>query len=195
MSMSKSAASDQMKTQALEFLRELQRSGMLESMVSSVQQEAAQMPFGAMTDGAKRRCPEGSNISEEEDFQHVASSEEIPPSYPSSELHPSVFHMGTEKSGHSSKVSLPVGVDSLEEWGRTVCELPKVKEMSCSYHELTLQAEKGDVQMSKYLSWIRTYKGPSSRTVDFKNYLLAYDSCASEPKTYFPGTMEVRRLK
>ena len=64
MSMSKSAASDQVKTQALEFLRDLQRSGMLESMVSSVQQEAAQMPIGAMTDGAKRRCPEsGGRIS------------------------------------------------------------------------------------------------------------------------------------
>ena len=195
MSMSKSAASDQVKTQALEFLRDLQRSGMLESMVSSVQQEAAQMPIGAMTDGAKRRCPESPNIYEEEEFQHVASSEEMPPSVPGSELHPSVFHMETNKSGYSSKVSLPVGVDSLEEWGRTICELPKVKEMSCSYHELTLQAEKGDIQMSKYLSWIRTYKGPSSRTVDFKNYLLAYDSCASESKTYFPGTMEVRRLK
>ena len=106
-----------------------------------------------------------------------------------------MFRLETKESGYSSKVFLPVGADSLEEWGRTICELPKVKEMSCSYHELTLQAEKGDIQMSKYLSWIRTYKGPSSRTVDFENYLLAYDSCASESKTYFPGTMEVRRLK
>ena len=119
MSMSKSAASDQMKTQALEFLRDLQRSGMLESMVSSVQQEAAQMPIGAMTDGAKRRCPESSNVYEEEEFQHVASSKEVPPSFPGSEIHPPMFPMETYKSGHSSKVSLPVGVDSLEEWGRT----------------------------------------------------------------------------
>ena len=147
------------------------------------------MPIGAMTDGAKRRCPESSNISEEEEFQHVASSEEMPPSLPGSELRPTVFHLETKQSGYSSKVFLPVGVDSLEEWGRTICELPKVKGMSCSYHELTLQAEKGDVQMSKYLSWIRTYKGPSSQTLDFKNYLLAYDSSASEPKTNLEGNI------
>ena len=71
-----------MKTQALEFLRELQRGGMLESMVSSVQQEAAQMPLGAMTDGAKRRLPDGPDL--EEEFQHAAS-DEMPPSLPGSE--------------------------------------------------------------------------------------------------------------
>jgi hypothetical protein len=98
------------------------------------------MPIGAMTDGAKRRCPESSNISEEEEFQHVASSEEMPPSFPGSELRPTVFRLETKESGYSSKVFLPVGADSLEEWGRTICELPKVKGMSCSYHELTLQA-------------------------------------------------------
>ena len=57
-----------MKTQALEFLRELQRGGMLESMVSSVQQEAAQMPLGAMTNGAQRRLPDGPDLENDGGF-------------------------------------------------------------------------------------------------------------------------------
>ena len=97
--------------------------------------------------------------------------------------------MGTSEGVDASKIPLP------EEWGRTVCELPEVKDLSRSYHELRLDSENGDVQLSKYLSWIRAYKGPSSRTFGFKKYLLAWDACAAEPKTYFPGTMEVRRLK
>ena len=192
MSMSKSAASDSMKTQVLEFLRELQRDGMLESMVSSVRQEAAQMPC---------RLPDGPDLEDDEEFQHIAS-DEMPLSLPGSEgpimprqSHLKVFQMGTSEGVDASKISLPDRVSSLEEWGRTVCELPKVKNLSRSYHELRLDSENGDVQLSKYLSWIRAYKGSSSRSLDFKKYLLACDACAAVPKTYFPGTMEVRRLK
>ena len=197
--MSKSAAPEEKQTQTMELLRELQRWGMLDSMVSTVRQEATQMPVGAMTDGSKRRLSESVNWEEEEDFHHVAADGEMPPFIPGGGPPvgsvPAVFHVGGYESGQSPKISLPDGVSSLEDWGRTVCELPKVRELSCSYKELMMKAEEGDTQMSKYLSWIRSYKGPSSRTVDFKNYLLAVDSCAAEPKTYFPGTMEVRRLK
>ena len=49
-----------------------------------MRQEAAQMPLGAMTDGAKRRLPDGPDLEDDEEFQHVAS-DEMPPSLPGSE--------------------------------------------------------------------------------------------------------------
>ena len=92
-------------------------------------------------------------------------------------------------------MSLPDGVSSLEEWGRTICELPKVKELNSSYRELVKISDSGDTKMASYLNWVSNYKGPSSRTMDFKKYLLACSAYESQPKTYFPGSMEIRRLK
>ena len=200
MSMSKGAYPENKQSQAMELLREMKRTGMLDSMVQTIQQES-QLPVGAMTDGSKRRLSERS-VLDDEDFQHVSSSEEMIPSladlggpYPTDQQRPVKYQIGVEDQRQPCEVSLPDGVSSLEEWGRTICELPKVKELNSSYRELLNISDGGDTKMASYLNWVRNYKGPSSRTMDFKKYLLACSACESQPKTYFPGSMEIRRLK
>ena len=49
--------------------------------------------------------------------------------------------------------------------------------------------------MAKYLNWIKGFNGSSSRTKDFKRFLLADDAMKVGPKMYFPGTIEIRRMK
>ena len=200
MSMSKGASPENKQAQAMELLREMKRTGMLDSMVQTIQQES-QLPAGAMTDGSKRRLSERS-VLDDEDFQHVPSSEEMIPSladlggpYPTDQQRPVQYQIDVGDQRQPCKVSLPDGVSSLEEWGRTICELPKVKELNASYRELVNISDGGDTKMASYLNWVRNYKGPSSRTMDFKKYLLARLACESQPKTYFPDSMEIRRLK
>ena len=181
----------------MELLRDMQRTGMLDSMAQTVRQES-QLPVGAMTDGSKRCLPDDVPEFGEEDFQHVTSEEMLPTSmgpYPSDVQQPMIFQFGASKQRPSSGVGLPEGVESLEEWGRTICALPKVKDLAASYQELLNLSDSGDTKMASYLNWIRNYKGPSSRTLDLKKYLLACSACEPQPKAYFPGTMEIRRLK
>ena len=165
----------------LEMLRGLQKAGSLEGLVAMVQRETSQqLPIGAMTDGAKRRLE-----SDDESFQCVSPTGD---GYASS----------APLAGTAMPVDpalLPPGVKDLEEWGRTICELPKVKDLNMSYKELRLAADSGDSDKGKYLAWVRSFNGQSVRTLDFQRYLRAVDSIQAVPQTYFPGSGEVRRLK
>lgn len=144
----------------MELLRDMQRTGMLDSMAQTVRQES-QLPVGAMTDGSKRCLPNDVPEFGEEDFQHVTSEEMLPTSmgpYPSDVQQPMIFQFGASKQRPSSGVGLPEGVESLEEWGRTICELPKVKDLAASYQELLNLSDSGDTKMASYLNWIRNYR-------------------------------------
>lgn len=85
--------------------------------------------------------------------------------------------------GKASKIDLPSGVDSLEEWSRTVCELPKVAALKMTYAQLQADAEKGNQDVKNYLIFVLGYNGSSERTKDFAAYLRA--TGYNHSKSYF----------
>eukprot|EP00435_Cladocopium_sp_Y103_P015305 s272_g3.t1 len=200
MSLSKSTNAELKREQCLMFLREMKQAGMLEDLMKVVRHESScQMSSGSMTDAAKRRCPD-ETTSHDFELLHdsiESSLDSSPVGAPSLSLPvpPRSIATPINNSAGSIDTALPDGVSSMEEWGRTVCELPKVKDLGLSYRELASRAEAGDNEMAKYLNWIRGFNGSSVRTRDFKRFLLCDDALKSSPRVYFPGTNEIRRVK
>ena len=184
-------------------IQALKNVGLLDAVLERVNPSnvAASSNSGGMSDASKRRIshPDEDFIAEaaiRHDVEEAMMERAIArfngdqsPIVPGA----SSFTVVSESNGYPPE-QLPPDMDSLSEWGRTICELPKVKALKMSYAELFSKAEDGDTAMANYLDWIRNYRGPSVRTVDFGKYLVAMDEL-SGPKTYFPGSHFVRRLK
>ena len=93
-----------------------------------------------------------------------------------------------------TKESLPDGVESIEEWGETWCDLPKVAAMKISYAGLVEKAHSGQ-SMSDYLDRMLTFpKGKSAKVDDLKAYLQAIQYTKPKSTKVFPGS-DIRRLK
>ena len=93
------------------------------------------------------------------------------------------------------RVIPPEGVNSLEEWGRTICKLPKMAKKQLSYREL---ANEGHVNQETYnylTKFVMCHNGPSGKVSDFKQYLEAIDFENESPLTYAPSKMSGRTLK
>ena len=186
LSLLQEAVNDSQREHHLAFLRDLQQKGLLENLVETVQLEPSkQLPLGTMSDGAKRRLHAAD--SDDESFQQIS-----PVSRTEGYGASSVDMIAAKRLG---AVTFPEGVKSMKDWGRTLCELPKVKDMNLSYEELLDLANSGNTEIAKYLGWVKSFKGQSSRTQDFKKFLLAKETLEEQPKTYFPGSHEVRKLK
>lgn len=174
----------------VELLRDLYKSGRLNELLAQIHQE--EQPSLSMTDAPKRRLSQTGPVSSD-DFE-PDEFQVIPPTSPKmSTGYPTMIAMNDSETPPS--VSLPEGVKSFEQWGRTVCELPKVQALDLSYEELYHMAASGDKEKSEYLVWVRRYNGSSSRTLDLKQYVLIKDRLTTGPKTYFPGSKDIRRLK
>ena len=89
---------------------------------------------------------------------------------------------------------LPEGLGSLDEWGRTVCRLPKVASRHMTYAELAALA-RTDRGMHDYLSgFICRHRGSSANVADFKKYLMAINFL-TWPVPAAPRRMENRVIK
>ena len=96
------------------------------------------------------------------------------------------------KTVPDEKIQLPTGIPSLTEWGCTVCELPRVKGDSKTYHELAT-----DPEYSSYINWIVQHgKGKGARCEDFRNYLIFGDFVKTGASSItFPGSSEIRKIR
>ena len=92
----------------------------------------------------------------------------------------------------SANPELPPGVRSVEEWGRTLCVMPKVKSLKMSYDDLV---KSDDPDHAVYLKWVvENATGRSGKIDDLANYLKA--AGWSSPCGYLiPGTKETRVYK
>ena len=100
---------------------------------------------------------------------------------------------GSAEAVNKSDV-LPPGVDSLEQWGKTICTLPKVASRRCTYQKLIDEAGRvGDTKV--YLAWVHCNAHKSAKAADFKNYMEAvnYDPCKTVGVNY-PGTSAIREF-
>ena len=141
-----------------------------------------------MTDASKRRLTADSS-SVDEDFEHL----EMPKS-----------KYGGKKSSQSvpspiapdlSEVKFPPGISNLEDWGCTVCRLPKVKSLGLCYSELVADPK----THQKYLEWVLGHGAcRGGRLEDLYLYLKAIkyaEHHALPEDQLFPGTKEVREKK
>ena len=200
---SKPVNADRIMSEGVAAIHALKNLGLLDAVLERVNQPnvAASSTSGSMNYTSKRRLtsPDEEFLTEEAiryDVEEAMVERAIArfngdqsPIAPGS----GSFSVVSDASGYPQG-QLPPEIDSLSEWGRTFCDLPKVKHLNMSYAELVSKAENGDAEMAQYLGWVRTYRGPSVRTIDFGKYLVAMDEL-SGPKTYFPGSHYVRRLK
>jgi len=200
MSLSKSTSADVKRDQGLMFLRDLKQSGMLEDLLKVLGQESSgYATSGSMTDAAKRRCPDDSAPCDFE-FLHdpiesAVESASAGVAQLSMPVMPKSMASPIRKHAAVTDSELPDGVSTFEEWGRAICDLPKVKHLEMSYRELVNRAEAGDRELTKYLGWVKGFNGSSARTKDFKRSLLIDDAMKASPRVYFPGTSEIRRVK
>ena len=206
MSSSKPVNSDKIMSEGIAVVNSLKNLGLLDAVLERAERahqpsRAASSAGGGMSDACKRRLshPADDDLAEaaircevEEALIDRAIAKfngDQSPIAPRS----GSFSVVSEPDV-TSHVQLPPGFNSLTEWGTTLCELPKVKELYLSYAETYDKAHKGDAAMAGYVVWCRNYRGTSARTVDFGKYLTAMDELTG-PKTYYPGSTYVRRLK
>ena len=71
--------------------------------------------------------------------------------------------------------TLPPGIASVDQWGATLCELPKFKAKQWSYTEMVTAAF-GDPEVMTYLTkFILRHNGPSPKVKDLRAYLEYID--------------------
>ena len=88
-------------------------------------------------------------------------------------------------------IDLPPGVADLQDWGSTICALPKVAGEKLSYRELV-----SDPKRAPYLKWICDHgKNRGGRFEDLAKYLQAVGFEQKTESTCYPGTTEAREKK
>ena len=64
--------------------------------------------------------------------------------------------------------SMPLDIHTMEQWGQTLCELPKVKCMKTSYADLVTRAQY-DLDLKRYMTeFVMKHNGPSPKVRDFR---------------------------
>ncbi len=90
-------------------------------------------------------------------------------------------------------VPLPPGILNLDQWGKCLCELPKVKHLKASYAELA-----ADPEWNSYMQWVLDHgHDMGARCLDFQNYLKATKWSKPLPKGQmtYAGSSHVRHFK
>lgn len=197
-------------------IQSLLQSGKLQEAlreVAKTQGSASGSEPSSMTDACKRRL-DPDEASEAGSFEHIdldfvqeftnrfgidpmlAAIHDPPRTFPrQAPVMPSSTGAGYAP-GPLNDGELPVGIPSIGQWGKNLCELPKVvKEFKGPHaYEDLVEMAKTQTPVRNYLHWSLTYNGSSTRTKDLANYLRAVGFVDANP-TYYPGSSEVRRFK
>ena len=132
---------------------------------------------GAMNDGSKRRYVDEESVgSMDNPWIEVSEKSHLKVDYSSVEL------------------EMPMGINSLEQWGRTVISFVKLADSNVTYHEvLTAQEHAG------YRKWCQshlTIHTAGKIAMDFVKYRDAYEKKSNKDSgLLFPGTDVERRFK
>ena len=136
-----------------------------------------ELSHGAMTDAPKRAKPDHAEWV-----------------FPSQAACAAASGGDIKKDGYTARSlspELPPGVTSLEQWGSTVCTLPKIKDRNLCYTEILASKEN---MILDYVTWIYNNRSKSAKAEDFAKYMDAvkWDK-PSQPA--IPGTKESRVFK
>ena len=106
---------------------------------------------------------------------------------------PTAATPNTRAEDASAQIPLPPGISSVFDWGRTVCDLPKVKSRGMRYREMAISDIK---EVSEYLTWILQQSPKKSPKInDLANYLKKTKWGHTGDTLKIPGSNEPRILK
>ncbi|CAK8996063.1 unnamed protein product [Durusdinium trenchii] len=162
------------KEELKQLVRALNESGELEQLLHEASAStSADTAQGSMNDSSKRRLT-SSVVSAKEELDQFEVG------YSS--------HAGTE-------IRLPEGLQSLKQWGSTICELPKVAKREMTYDMMITEADSCK-EMRDYLTWVTNSGVKSSKMDDIRAYLKAvqYSPGISKFGVTYPGSKEARRF-
>lgn len=181
-----------------QLLKALHDSGELEAMIQEATAATSEVTHGTMSDGAKRRLVPSSVVPSEEldQFEVIALHQEMCHQSAKQDQEPVPPSKTALKTGYrSSPPTLPEGVTSVAEWGKTICELTKVAKRGITYAAM-LEESKKSKEMRDYLQWINTAGVKSAKVDDLRGYMTAVGfnvPCSTYTVTY-PGSSEPRRF-
>ena len=178
----------------------LRENGQLEQFLQETFSEQT-ASAGAMTDGSKRRA--AALESDDEGFDLISSvstkQQPVMKASTGSSMVPTA-DMTKEKFPESMSQQFPEGISSLDAWGRTICDLPKVASRGLSYHGLIEEA-KNRKETADYLTWVMRTHVQSKKADDLRAFLKASQCDPASQKVVvgqiltYPGSTMVRRMK
>ena len=166
------------RAQIRELLRLVQEEGAMSALVQEIQENHGfelvdEDLSGAMHDASKRRRDE---------TPEQAQIPVLPLNKATSKCEP---------ASHSDAVKLPEGIDSVEQWGRTVLSAGKFAADGMSQ---TSSKQEISSYCEKMLSW-QSRQDLSAPFRDFIEYLKAYYAQKAPQHGYLPGSRIARQLK
>ena len=178
-----------------DLVRSLEAMGQMDAVLIEAQMGRRQVIEG-MSDSSKRRL--SSTDSEQEEFEYISGEQDMParldkkqqPIVPEAKGDPGILV--------PKHVDLPENVESLADWGKTICELPKFASRELSYEDM-IKESKHNEGMKEYLDWVYSTGIKSAKADDLRFYLAAVDWKTRKDSRAtgitYPGTTMVRRMK
>jgi len=178
-----------------DLVRSLEAMGQMDAVLIEAQMGRQQVIEG-MSDSSKRRL--SSTDSEPEEFEYISGEQDMP-----ARLNKKQQPIVPKAKGDTGilvpkHVDLPENVESLADWGKTICELPKFARRELSYEDM-IKESKHNEGMKEYLDWVYNTGIKSAKADDLRSYLAAVDWKTKRDSQAtgitYPGTTMVRRMK
>ena len=150
--------------------------------------------MGAMTDASKRQRSPGSQDHMDPEWQLAEAVEDQTQGRRSRTTVTAMAMAPLEPHART----LPPGITSVQHWGSTICELPKVKSRRATYEEL-VQASTREDDLKQYMTkFILKHNGPSPKVADFRKYLeyIDFKNLGQPRPVFYPGSRgETRAMR
>ena len=180
-----------------ELVQNLHSMGQLEDVMREARLGVPVVTGESMNDSSKRRL--FAEDEEDAEFEYVPADGYEGPTWRKRQQPIMPNSTGGSNAAEALKGShVPEMGLSLADWGKTICDLPKVARRHLTYDEMIKEA-KTDDPMKEYLMWILHTGIKSAKVDDLRKYLNAVGWSSSKDKyatqMTYPGTTMVRRMK
>ena len=190
-----SSASKMTPEEIKDLVRSLEAMGQMDAVLIEAQMGRQQVIEG-MSDSSKRRL--SSADSDPEEFEYISGEQDMPARLSKEQQPIAPKAKGGTGILVPKHVDLPENVESLADWGKTICELPKFASRELSYEDM-IKESKHNEGMKEYLDWVYSTGIKSAKADDLRFYLAAVDWKTRKDSRAtgitYPGTTMVRRMK
>ena len=180
-----------------ELVQNLHAMGQLEDVLREARLGVPMISGESMNDSSKRRL--FAEDEEDAEFEYIPADGIEGPVWRKRQT-PVVpkTSAGSEPNEPSKGYRVPEVELSMADWGKTICDLPKVARRHLTYDEMIHEAVT-DEPMKEYLMWILHTGIKSAKVDDLRKYLNAVGWSTKKDKyatqMTYPGTTMVRRMK
>jgi hypothetical protein len=190
-----SSASKMTPEEIKDLVRSLEAMGQMDAVLIEAQMGRQQVIEG-MSDSSKRRL--SSADSDPEEFEYISGEQDMPARLSKKQQPIAPKAKGSTGILVPKHVDLPENVESLADWGKTICELPKFARRELSYEDM-IKESKHNEGMKEYLDWVYNTGIKSAKADDLRSYLAAVDWKTKRDSQAtgitYPGTTMLRRMK